>query len=86
MAGGVRWQYNHWYDLPDIGTSFDFNTIRAVVYDINPQPCWPQYGAEARNCFFTEYDAPETTHNENGERIPTTTARGSFWASETSFS
>ena len=51
---------NWWYDLPIIETDqADFNLIKGVVYDIQPNQCWTQYGADAQNTFSSPYPAPD---------------------------
>ena len=52
-------QTGFWYDLPSFEPDFEYELITAVVYDIDPERAWPQYGQNALSTFRTSYAAPE---------------------------
>lgn len=47
-----------WYNIPDIGTGYNFNVVKVVVYDIAPYQGWSQYGSDEKNSFSTVYTYP----------------------------
>ncbi|MBN1833990.1 MAG: C10 family peptidase, partial [Deltaproteobacteria bacterium] len=57
-----------WYNLPDVNTSYNFDAIFSVIYDINTFYGWPQYGYDQYNRFHTVYGVPTSSPHEKYTR------------------
>ena len=65
-----------WYNLPAADTSYNFDAIFAVIYDISKYYGWPQYGYDQYNRFRTVYGVPASSPHEKYTRTTTNRLKG----------